>query len=123
DRPFQMTRGAMEIMCAYDWPGNVRELENAVERAAALCDSDVIQTGDLPPSILASVQPGGIQEKQEAAVALPNVPDSALYPLRTAESAGSTETTRPSTEPLMPLKSFMHQQEQAHLNRVLQQCN
>ena len=123
DRPFQMTRQAMDVMCAYNWPGNVRELENAVERAAALCDGDVIQTGDLPPSILASVQPGAIQEKQEATVALPNVPDSALYPLRTAESAGSAETAHASSEPLAPLKTFMHQQEQAHLNRALQQCN
>ena len=46
----------MEILCAHDWPGNVRELENAIERAATLCEGDIIQAGDLPPSLLASVK-------------------------------------------------------------------
>ena len=35
----------------YDWPGNVRELENCVERAVALGNGQVIDLGDLPPSI------------------------------------------------------------------------
>src|SRR5437879_4222231 len=51
NRPFQMTRQAMEILSAYDWPGNVRELENAIERAATLCEGDIIQAADLPPSM------------------------------------------------------------------------
>ena len=29
---------ALHAMRAYAWPGNVRELENAIERAAILCD-------------------------------------------------------------------------------------
>src|SRR5258707_1992065 len=37
NHPFQITRQAMEILCAHDWPGNVRELENAIERAVTLC--------------------------------------------------------------------------------------
>src|SRR5437870_3455411 len=28
-KPFQITRQAMETLCAHHWPGNVRELENA----------------------------------------------------------------------------------------------
>jgi DNA-binding NtrC family response regulator len=122
DRPFQMTRQAMEIMCAYDWPGNVRELENAVERAATLCDGDVVQAADLPPSILGAVQLDG--KEAETAAALPTVPDSALYPLRSADT-GSDTSGIPSmpSEPMLPLKAFMREQEQAHLNRALQQCN
>ncbi|HEX6590369.1 MAG TPA: sigma-54 dependent transcriptional regulator [Moraxellaceae bacterium] len=33
---------ALEAMLNYPWPGNVRELENAIERAAILCESDEI---------------------------------------------------------------------------------
>ncbi len=35
---------AAESIRRYSWPGNVRELENAVERAAILCDEDEITT-------------------------------------------------------------------------------
>ncbi len=40
---------AMEILQHYSWPGNVRELENAIERACALCDDNLIRVTDLPP--------------------------------------------------------------------------
>ena len=42
---------AIELLENYSWPGNIRELENAVERAAALCDH-VVRPGDLPELIL-----------------------------------------------------------------------
>ena len=32
------------------WPGNVRELEHAIERAAVLCDKDVLGPADLSPA-------------------------------------------------------------------------
>src|SRR3954469_31227 len=48
-KPFQITRPALEALCAHDWPGNIRELENAIERACALAEENVIQAGDLPP--------------------------------------------------------------------------
>ena len=35
----------------YPWPGNVRELANAIERAATLSRSDVIEPSDLPERI------------------------------------------------------------------------
>ena len=43
---------AIVALQGYDWPGNVRELENAIERASALCDNNVIRVKDLPPQIL-----------------------------------------------------------------------
>jgi DNA-binding NtrC family response regulator len=46
------SRDAVEILEAYYWPGNIRELENAITRAAALCD-EVIRPEDLPERIRA----------------------------------------------------------------------
>ncbi len=43
---------AVEMLQTYSWPGNVRELENAIERACALCDDNVIQVKDLPPQVI-----------------------------------------------------------------------
>ncbi|RPI10131.1 MAG: sigma-54-dependent Fis family transcriptional regulator, partial [Acidobacteriales bacterium] len=40
-RDLELTQGAMEALTRHGWPGNVRELENAMERAAMVCDSDV----------------------------------------------------------------------------------
>jgi DNA-binding NtrC family response regulator len=42
---------AMAALMAHPFPGNVRELRNAVERAVALCEGDVVTLADLPPVI------------------------------------------------------------------------
>ncbi len=39
---------AMETLCDHSWPGNVRELKNAVEHAAILCPSGLIEECHLP---------------------------------------------------------------------------
>src|SRR6266850_489656 len=81
NRPFQVTRQAMEILCAHNWPGNVRELENAIERAATLCEGEIIEAGDLPPSMVASVKIANPALDAQGPAHLPTVPESALYPL------------------------------------------
>jgi two-component system response regulator AtoC len=43
---------AIDILSHYNYPGNVRELENAIERACALCENDMILPADLPPHIV-----------------------------------------------------------------------
>ena len=44
---------AARKLTAYAWPGNVRELVNAIERAVALAQYDVITVADLPDKIRA----------------------------------------------------------------------
>jgi len=43
----KVTTKAMEKLMKYDWPGNIRELENVLERAAILCQDNVIDEDDL----------------------------------------------------------------------------
>ena len=43
----QISPKAVEILMKYEWPGNVRELENVIERAAILCNDNMIQPQDL----------------------------------------------------------------------------
>ena len=50
--PKKIDPEAVDLLGRYDYPGNVRELENAIERACALCDDDMILPSDLPPQIV-----------------------------------------------------------------------
>jgi DNA-binding NtrC family response regulator len=124
NRPYQVTRQAMALLSGHDWPGNVRELENAIERAATLCESDIIQGADLPPSLVAKVQPSLPPETVDSPAPLPQVPESALYPLRSPEADAidpGTTQVQDSVHSFPPLKTFMREQELAHLNRALEQ--
>jgi Nif-specific regulatory protein len=42
---------AIDMLMEYHWPGNVRELENCIERAVLLCDSGVVHSYHLPPTL------------------------------------------------------------------------
>ena len=115
----------MEVLCAYDWPGNVRELENAIERAATLCEGGIIQAGDLPPSLLASVKTAspalGRASRRHACRQCLNPPCTRSSPA--AEPGAAPAAGQPArARPVVPLKTFLRQQEQAHLNRAIQQC-
>lgn len=41
-RKLEITDNAIRLLMRHNWPGNVRELENCLERAAILCQSEVI---------------------------------------------------------------------------------
>jgi DNA-binding NtrC family response regulator len=56
--PKTLARDSVSALERYPWPGNVRELENAIERAVALAERDVIEVSDLPPII---VRAGGVE--------------------------------------------------------------
>lgn len=38
----RLSRGALDMITAYDWPGNVRELKNCITRAMAFVEEDII---------------------------------------------------------------------------------
>ncbi len=48
--PVSFTADAIGLLQQYDWPGNIRELENAIVRAAAMCDG-TIGVKDLPERV------------------------------------------------------------------------
>jgi DNA-binding NtrC family response regulator len=43
-------RKALAVLMEYDWPGNVRELQNAIERAAIVCNG-IIEADDFPSNV------------------------------------------------------------------------
>jgi DNA-binding NtrC family response regulator len=60
--PARLTREALAALERYPWPGNVRELENAIERAVALSDGDLIELGDLPEIIASASRTESLRE-------------------------------------------------------------
>jgi two-component system response regulator PilR (NtrC family) len=49
---------ALAVLTAHDWPGNVRELENAIERAVALEQTQVVLPESLPSQVRARSSKG-----------------------------------------------------------------
>jgi two-component system response regulator AtoC len=91
--PKKIDPKAVDILCHYDYPGNVRELENAIERACALCEEDLILPSDLPPQIVAAAQGG---------------------------KAGQATAAIPVGE---KLDDFIQQQERGYIDATLAHCN
>ncbi len=72
-----LSRPAATLLLRYDWPGNVRELQNYMERAAALCEDEIVRAHDLPEKLrrIVSAPPAPWQPASE----------SELVPLDTVE--------------------------------------
>ncbi|SEN08017.1 DNA-binding transcriptional response regulator, NtrC family, contains REC, AAA-type ATPase, and a Fis-type DNA-binding domains [Sphingomonas gellani] len=47
-RPLGITDEALQLLAGYDWPGNVRQLQNALFRAAVLCEGAALTRADFP---------------------------------------------------------------------------
>ena len=125
-QPFQISRRAMDVLSAHDWPGNVRELENAIERACALCDSEVIHVDDLPPALHRYAPPetaGTAGDVPDAIVTLPQTGSTppVFSPAAAESSANRAAGVTMSTAPIGPLKNYLREQEVAYLHRVLAQ--
>lgn len=67
-----LSTSAARVLLGYSWPGNVRELENAIERAVAMAEGDVLLPEDLP------------EELQQGT---PTIPDVGLVSLPDLERA------------------------------------
>ena len=127
-KPMQITKPAIEVLAAHDWPGNVRELENAIERACALSETQVIQVFDLPPELHHYAETASSDTVIETREGVPPsnfvVINQALFPTVSNEIR-SASTPEPELSPpsgIMPLKNFIRSQELAYLNRALAQA-
>jgi DNA-binding NtrC family response regulator len=60
--PKRIAPRALAALERFPWPGNVRELANAIERAVALSDHDVLELADLPPQV---ARAGRVEELRE----------------------------------------------------------
>jgi two-component system NtrC family response regulator len=49
--PLRVSEEALEYLLRYSWPGNVRELRSAIQSGQILCDRNMIEPKDLPPSV------------------------------------------------------------------------
>ncbi|MGH9901038.1 MAG: sigma-54-dependent transcriptional regulator, partial [Pyrinomonadaceae bacterium] len=81
DAPISFSREALRLLESYGWPGNIRELENAVVRAAALCDH-VVRPEDLPERI---------RRPREAPPREPSSPDDNPAPAASTATAEEQE--------------------------------
>ncbi len=50
---------ALQALLRHPWPGNVRELRNTIERAMIACETDLIASRHLPPSIASETKGDG----------------------------------------------------------------
>jgi DNA-binding NtrC family response regulator len=71
----EISAKAVEMLMSYDWPGNIRELENVLERAAILCQNNLIEPQDLslPTSSISFVNGPAADNKVGTAVPLKEI--------------------------------------------------
>ena len=98
----------------YRWPGNVRELENAIERAAILCDEDEISAE------LLGIEPDIGKERSSYAT-------SALESMRTPETVSSEPAENLSLEDyfqhfVLEHQEHMNETELAHKLGISRKC-
>ncbi len=64
--PKRLSEETLQALIEYDWPGNVRELENALERAVAMVQGEVISRDALPKHVIEREPTPLISAKQAA---------------------------------------------------------
>jgi DNA-binding NtrC family response regulator len=115
NKPFQITREAMHALNVYDWPGNVRELQNAIERACALADTEIIHADTLPPNVAAAGRAHPAPPEFHAT-------DTSLFALPEEQTPSAQNgKTHAAAGEFLELKKFMREQELTYINRALTQ--
>ena len=87
-RQLDITDDALALLMGYDWPGNVRQLQNALFRAAVLCESETLARSDFPQIAAMGNRPsrtGGVRFDGSGGVTL-FTPDGHLRPLDEIEA-------------------------------------
>jgi DNA-binding NtrC family response regulator len=87
-RGLGITEEAMALLSGYVWPGNVRQLQNALFRAAVLCDGDALTAADFPhiAGQLVTGRPRGHDSEGQAAGVTLFQPDGNLRTLDAIEA-------------------------------------
>jgi DNA-binding NtrC family response regulator len=62
-RSLGITDEGLALLTSYDWPGNVRQLQNALFRAAVLCDGDALTRADFPEIARQAADPRPLTER------------------------------------------------------------
>ncbi|WP_210357616.1 sigma-54-dependent transcriptional regulator [Sphingomonas beigongshangi] len=85
-RPLGITDEALALLVGYDWPGNVRQLQNALFRAAILCEGDALTRADFPQIAALGQRRGGVIAPPSGAGVTLFRPDGNLRPLEDIEA-------------------------------------
>jgi two-component system response regulator AtoC len=113
-RALRLTDDARAALGAAPWPGNVRELKNVIERAAVLCDGDVIDVDDLPASFAAA--PALLAAKPSTTT---TTTTTTTTPATSTATATTPTTIAAADDPRLPLPERLDRIEAAILHAAL----
>lgn len=67
----EITPEAMRLLVKLPWEGNIRELENTIERAAILCNNNIIEPDDVQPDSFDDDQQNGWAQEMDISQFIP----------------------------------------------------
>ncbi len=67
-----ISQEALRLLMKLPWEGNIRELENTIERAAILCNNNVIEVDDVQPDSLQPIENNGWSDHLDFGQLLPD---------------------------------------------------
>ncbi|NQU09368.1 sigma-54-dependent Fis family transcriptional regulator [bacterium] len=114
--PPRVSDEVMSMLSRYRWPGNVRELQNALERACALFDDEIILPRDLPERVVEALA----APASAPGLVIPDGQPTATVQPTPAESPAAAVWMGPAGP--QPLKDFLHSQEVAYIQQAIRQA-